>query len=156
MRTALQELLIEYDPKVPRLTDEFIAGLTETYRDVMAKDEHRIFVAAEERDRPVGMVMLRTIESRQTDRRPWEPEPGPLRFGRIDDAWVDEGFRRQGVMAALVRECCRFLAERGAPMVMLDWANRNEPSVRAWTRLGFEPLMTMGFASPREILGRKE
>jgi GNAT superfamily N-acetyltransferase len=156
MRAALQELIIEYDPKVLRLTDEFIAGLPDAYRRVMAKDENRIFVAADGQDRPVGMVMLRIIESGECDQRPWVSEPGRLRFGRIDDAWVEAGWRRQGVMAALVGECCRFLVARGVPMVMLDWANRNEPSVRAWTRLGFEPLMTMAFASPAAVLGRKE
>jgi hypothetical protein len=41
-------------------------------------------------------------------------------------------------------------------MVMLDWANNNPPSGTCWQKLGFEPLMTMGFARPTDILSRKE
>jgi len=39
---------------------------------------------------------------------------------------------------------------------MLDWANSNPPSGACWQNLGFEPLMTVGFAGPNDILSRKE
>ncbi len=80
----------------------------------------------------------------------------PVRFGRIDDAWVDPEWRERGVMTGLTRAAARFLAERRVSMVMLDWANNNPPSGTCWQKLGFEPLMTMGFASPTDILSRKE
>jgi predicted GNAT family acetyltransferase len=80
----------------------------------------------------------------------------PVRFGRIDDAWVDPEWREQGVMSGLTRAAAQFLADHRASMVMLDWANNNPPSGTCWQKLGFEPLMTMGFASPTDILSRKE
>jgi hypothetical protein len=58
-------------------------------------------------------------------------------------------------MAKLTLACCRFLAERNVPLVMLDWANNNPPSGECWQRLGFEPLMTMGFTSPAAILKQR-
>lgn len=147
MRTALQELLLERDPRVFRLDPVFMAELDKFYADVAARDENRIFVAADAEDRPVSMLMVRILDNPRMEPRP---------MGRIDDAWVEPAWRGKGVMSALTRACCEFLAGRKVPLVMLDWANNNEPSGTAWQHIGFEPLMTMGFASPERILSRKE
>jgi ribosomal protein S18 acetylase RimI-like enzyme len=143
MRIALQDLLAEKDPEVWRLSSDFLARLERFYADIMAKDDNRVFVAVNRGDRPLAMVMVRIITSAQT-------EVG--RFGRIDDAWVDPEWRGRGVMTALTSACGEFLAGRGVPLVMLDWANRNEPSGTCWQRIGFRPLMTMGFARPADLL----
>ena len=147
MRVAMQDLLAEADPRVWRLSADFAATLDGFYGTVMARDENRIFVAADETDRPVGMLMVRIIDNPHMDPRP---------FGRIDDAWVEPAWRRKGVMRSLTQTCARFLIARGVPMVMLDWANNNPPSGTCWQNLGFEPLMTMGFTSPTAIFSRKE
>jgi ribosomal protein S18 acetylase RimI-like enzyme len=145
MRVALQDLLAEKDPRVWRLSESLTATLDQFYAKVMEKDENRIFVATGADDKPVAMLMVRVLDNPNMDPRP---------FGRIDDAWVDPAHRECGVMSALVEEACRFLVERNVPMVMLDWANNNPPSGECWQRLGFEPLMTMGFANPAAILAR--
>jgi ribosomal protein S18 acetylase RimI-like enzyme len=147
MRIALQDLLAGRDPRVWRLSQELIDTLEEFYARIMGKDENRIFVATGPGDKPVGMLLVRILDNPNMDPRP---------FGRIDDAWVDPDWREQGVMASLTRTAARFLADRHASMVMLDWANNNPPSGTCWQKLGFEPLMTMGFASPNDILSRKE
>lgn len=144
MRRALQDLLLEYDPRVWRLSDELVAKLEEFYQGVMEKDTNRIFVACDA-GRPVGMLMVRILDNPNMDPRP---------IGRIDDAWVDPAHRRRGLMRELTGACCRFLEERNVPTVMLDWAIRNVPSVHCWQNLGFEPLITMGFTSPAKVLGR--
>ena len=77
-------------------------------------------------------------------------------MGRIDDAWVEPAWRGRGVMKALTSACARFLVERKVRLVMLDWANNNPPSGECWQKLGFAPLMTMGFTSPAAILDRKK
>jgi ribosomal protein S18 acetylase RimI-like enzyme len=142
MRLSLQELLLDKDPRVIRMSPEFVAELDRFYADVMAKDENRIYVAVDEADRPVGMVMLRILDIPRFDPRP---------MGRIDDAWVDKEWRNQGVMKNLVRACAGFLMERAVPLAMLDWANNNPPSGECWQKLGFVPLMTMGFAAPADL-----
>jgi len=147
MRIALQELLAGRDPRVWRLSDEMTDTLEQFYAAVMEKDENRIFVAAAPRGKPVAMLMVRILNNANMD---------PTRFGRIDDAWVDPDWREQGVMSSLTRAAAQFLADCQVPMVMLDWANNNPPSGTCWQKIGFEPLMTMGFASPTEILSRKE
>ena len=147
MRIALQELLAGRDPRVWRLSEEMTDTLEQFYAAVMEKDENRIFVAAASRGRPVAMLMVRILNNANMD---------PTRFGRIDDAWVDPDWREQGVMSSLTRAAAQFLVDRQVSMVMLDWANNNPPSGTCWQKIGFEPLMTMGFASPHDILSRKE
>ena len=147
MRIALQDLLAGRDPRVWRLSQELTDTLEEFYARIMEKDENRIFVAAGPGVKPVGMLVVRILDNPNMDPRP---------FGRIDDAWVDPEWREQGVMRSLTWAAAEFLAERRVSMVMLDWANNNPPSGTCWQKLGFEPLMTMGFASPTDILSRKE
>ena len=147
MRIALQDLLAGRDPRVWRLSQELIDTLEEFYAKVMERDENRIFVAAAPGGKPVGMLLARILDNQNMDPRP---------FGRIDDAWVDPEWRERGVLTGLTLAASRFLADRRVAMVMLDWANNNPPSGTCWQKLGFEPLMTMGFASPTDILSRKE
>jgi ribosomal protein S18 acetylase RimI-like enzyme len=142
MRAALQELLLDKDPRVFRLSDEFLGELDRFYAEMMSRDENRVFVAVDQNDRPFGMVVLRIIDNAWMNPRP---------MARIDDAWVDEPWRRQGVMTSLVRVCAQFLAERKVPQVMLEWANNNPPSGKCWQKLGFAPLMTVGFAAPADL-----
>ena len=142
MRLALQDLLAGRDPRVWRLSQEMTDTLEQFYAGVMEKDANRIFVAAGSGGKPVGMLMVRVLDN---------PNMDPGRFGRIDDAWVDPDWREQGVMTALTRAACTFLAAHGVQLVMLDWANNNPPSGEAWQRIGFAPLMTMGFANPADI-----
>ena len=147
MRIALQDLLAGRDPRVWRLSQQLIDGLEEFYSRIMEKDENRIFVGAGRDAKPIAMLAVRILDNSNMD---------PVRFGRIDDAWVDPEWRERGVMTGLTRASAQFLADRRVSMAMLDWANNNPPSGTCWQKLGFEPLMTMGFASPTDILSRKE
>lgn len=146
MRRALQDLIRECDPGVWVLSREMLATLEQFYAGVMASATGRVFVAADPDDRPVGMLIVRIIDN---------PNMAPRPIGRIDDAWVEPGFRGRGLMRALTEACCRFLAEQEVPVVMLDWALRNEPSVRCWLGLGFEPRLAMGFTTPAAVLAGK-
>jgi ribosomal protein S18 acetylase RimI-like enzyme len=147
MRVALQDLLAGRDPRVWRLSQELIDTLEEFYSKIMGKDENRVLVAVPPDGKPVAMLVVRVLDNPNMDPRP---------FGRIDDAWVDREWRERGVMTSLTRAAAQFLADHHVSMVMLDWANNNPPSGTCWQKLGFEPLMTMGFASPTDILSRKE
>lgn len=147
MRILLQDLLAGRDPRVWRLSEELTDTLEQFYAGMIEKDENRVLVAAGPGGKPVGMLVVRILDN---------PNMVPRPFGRIDDAWVDPAWREQGIMCSLTRTAARFLADRQVTMVMLDWANSNPPSGICWQKLGFEPLMTMGFASPIDILSRKE
>ncbi len=145
MRVALHELLLGKDPRVYALSPDFLNELDSFYADVMAQDANRIFVAVNEHDRPIGMVMVRILDNAGMTPRP---------LARIDDAWVDEPWRNRGVMKSLIATCARFLLERRVPLVMLDWANNNPPSGECWQKLGFVPRLTTGFAAPADLAAR--
>jgi GNAT superfamily N-acetyltransferase len=61
--------------------------------------------------------------------------------GFIHDVYVDEDARGGGVGAALVQECVRWLAGRGAPRVLLWTAAPNVAAQRLFERLGFRQTM---------------
>jgi len=69
----------------------------------------------------------------------WKELRGPAGF--IHDVVVDEGYRDQGVAAALLEAALGWLRERGAPRVMLWTAEQNAIARRLFARLGFRPTM---------------
>ena len=143
MRRALQECIKACDPVVWRLSPQLIDGLEQHYAGILAQNTNRIFLAVDETDRPVGMLMVRILDN---------PNIEPRLVGRIDDAWVEPDFRHRGIMRALTETCCRFLKERNVPVVTLDWAVHNQTSVYCWRKLGFEPRLAIGFTTPAAVL----
>jgi GNAT superfamily N-acetyltransferase len=61
--------------------------------------------------------------------------------GFIHDVVVDEGGRRGGVATALIEAAIAWLAERGAPRVMLWTAEQNAGAQRLFTSVGFRRTM---------------
>ena len=63
------------------------------------------------------------------------------RAGVIQDIVVDPARRREGIGQRLLREAIDALAARGAPMVVLSTAKRNEVAQRVFAAAGFRPTM---------------
>jgi ribosomal protein S18 acetylase RimI-like enzyme len=61
--------------------------------------------------------------------------------GFIHDIVVDERGRRGGVATALLEAAMRWLKEQGAPRVVLQTAEPNQPAQRLFARLGFRRTM---------------
>ena len=142
MRARLQELLTECDPRLWRLSQEQLDNAIPYYAEVMARSTNRILVAVDGRDRPIAMIMVRLIENKMLD---------PDRYGRIDDAWVEPEYRRQGVMRRLVQAAVDFLETLGVKTVLLDFAVKNLVSEHAWLGLGFVPVLTIATATTEEL-----
>jgi len=72
------------------------------------------------------------------------PSPGlpirPLRWGIIEDCFVAEPSRRQGIGAALVSSAGAWLAERGVQRVELSVLTANSGANEFWGRMGFAPF----------------
>jgi GNAT superfamily N-acetyltransferase len=64
----------------------------------------------------------------------------PLRWGVIEDCFVAEPARRQGIGEALVAGASRWFAGRGIHRVELAVLYDNPDAARFWTRLGFAPF----------------
>jgi len=142
MRKRLAELLRELHPGLIELTPEEMAKLSDRYAEVMASGKGRVLVAVDHADVPIGMIVVRLLEN---------PRIEPGRFGRIDDAWVEPEFRRQGVMRGLVRAAAAYATAKGFDRMMLDWSVRNVVSARSWRGLGFEPMLVVGMAVTSEL-----
>ena len=130
MRAALERHLVRFEPRLWRLAPRRLRAMDRTYARILADPNHTILVAVDSRDRPVGMVTVRTLDFPMMD---------PARVGRIDDAWVEPRWRRRGVMRTLVHAAADFARRRGARMMVLDFALKNTVSVEAWNALGFIP-----------------
>ena len=61
--------------------------------------------------------------------------------GKLHDVYVDEGARRLGAGALLVREVCARLEALGAPRVLLLTAAQNDEGQALFAKLGFRRTM---------------
>jgi len=145
MRRSLAGHLAACDPDIWELAPERLLRMAEFYGEILKKENARIFLALDSADTPIGMIMVRILEN---------PTIRPSRFGRIDDAWVEPGCRRQGVMHALVRAALEFIENHGARHVMLDYSIQNAISAMAWQRLGFRPALVVAQATLEQIRQR--
>jgi len=146
MRGRLRDFLGECDPDLWRLSNQQIAKMAEFCAENIGREDARVFVAADAADRPVGMLMVRIIESAQIT---------PQRFVRIDDAWVEPAHRRKGLMRRLVGHVARFAEQLGTEHALLDYAIRNPDSEEAWQSIGFRPSIIIAHTTTRELLGSK-
>jgi ribosomal protein S18 acetylase RimI-like enzyme len=62
--------------------------------------------------------------------------------GFVEDVVVDEAARGRGIGAALVRECLRLAAERGARRIELHSGNHRQAAIRLYQRVGFKKFET--------------
>lgn len=134
MRTALRDFLLECDRDLWVISDRKQQHLADFYAAHLDKETSRVLVAADDADRPVGMLLARILESRNV-------KPG--RFVRIDDAWVEPDHRRRGLMRRLVAAVADYMEESGVEHAMLDYALRNPASEKAWLALGFKPVVSI-------------
>jgi ribosomal protein S18 acetylase RimI-like enzyme len=142
MRQSLARHMAACDPDLWELAPEHLLRVAEFYGEILKKENARIFLALDSTDTPIGMIMVRILEN---------PAIRPSRFGRIDDAWVEPGCRRQGVMRALVRATIQFTEARGARHATLDYSVQNAVSAAAWHRLGFRPALVVAQATLEQI-----
>jgi ribosomal protein S18 acetylase RimI-like enzyme len=145
MRRSLAEHLAACDPDLWELAPGYLARMAGFYAAQMSRENTRLFLALDAANAPTGMVMVRVLENAMLK---------PSRFGRIDDAWVEPGSRRQGVMRALVRAALEFIKTQGVRHVMLDYSVQNPISAAAWHRLGFRPALVTTQATVEQVQRR--
>ena len=130
----MHDYLLECDPDLWVLSDSKLERLADFYGDILDRETARLFVVADREDRPVGMILVRILENQNVT---------PSRFGRIDDAWIEPGHRRQGLMRRLIAAAAEFLERQGVRDAMLDYALLNPDSEKCWLALGFRPVVSI-------------
>jgi len=131
---ALQQHVEASDPALWRLTEQAQKALPGQVAARLDDATSCILVAEHHQDGVVGLLLGRVmVDERYT----------PTRTGFIEQVFVAEGHRRQGVGVRLVAEICRFFAEQGVDDISLRYAVGNEGAVRFWTALGFAPRIVI-------------
>jgi ribosomal protein S18 acetylase RimI-like enzyme len=89
--------------------------------------------------RALGQGPLRKLVTRLL--RPYRP-PSFVRsrsIGRIEDCYVESGFRRRGIGSALVAEGLGWLRSKGVTAIELGVATANAGGKAFWEKQGFSP-----------------
>ncbi|MCC6179223.1 MAG: GNAT family N-acetyltransferase [Chloroflexi bacterium] len=120
---AFARLLPQQSPGVRHPTVEQLTAVIET-------PTNTLLVARDERGAIVGTLTLMILLT-----------PGST-FGFVEDVVVDVQARGQGIGEALVRECLRLSAERGAERVELHSGNHRQAAIRLYQRVGFKKFET--------------
>ena len=94
----------------------------------------RAVVLVAERDHQVIGYVYAALEPQS-----WKELREPAGF--IHDVAIDPGARRGGVATALIRAATDWLAERGAPRVIICTADRNHAAQALFDRLGYRRTM---------------
>lgn len=126
-----------YEPLDPayRLSIDFGRMWREHLEEGMAEDRIRVPVTLDGSRRPVSFLVARVAGA------PLGYAGG--RIGLIEAAWVDEGFRRQGRLRAMVADAMRWFEVKRAPRVEIVVDPRDRDARAAWSALGFAPAQTV-------------
>lgn len=124
-------LLREYPdhPVYGRLRPDAETRARALFAAQLEADNEVVFIA-ELNDAPVGL--LRCVETVSS------PLLLPERYCYVSSAYVKPGFRRRGILQALVERACEWCEERGLIEMRLHNVGSRESAAGAWDALGFE------------------
>lgn len=69
-----------------------------------------------------------------------------LRYGLIDDVWIDPRLRRRGLCGRLVAQLVEFFSQRGIEALSLGFVHGGAAGA-VWQRLGFRPAVVLANAT---------
>jgi ribosomal protein S18 acetylase RimI-like enzyme len=135
---ALQDHLEASNPDLWRLTDTARGNLKGQLAARLRDPQICVLVAEHEQNGVVGIIFGRIVTNKRYT---------PARAGQIDQAFVHENHRRQGVGSQLVAHLNQFFAEQNVEDISLRYVSGNQQAERFWKALGFTPrIITVGAA----------
>jgi ribosomal protein S18 acetylase RimI-like enzyme len=130
------------------LTQQAEERLQAFLRDYIHDKEKHMVVACSEDGRVVGMGNIQIWRSPNL----WEEAEDPdLKSGFIDDLWVEQDWRRQGIMNLMLNELVAFAEVHGIEELVLEYSLSNKEAAGAWERLGFNPTGVRAAAWTRNV-----
>jgi ribosomal protein S18 acetylase RimI-like enzyme len=146
MRLALQAHITRANPRLLAMSAQQVAALVNFYLALLKDAQARVLVARDlETERVIGMVVGRILRQQELE---------PSEIGRIDDVWVDPEQRRRGVCRAMVGQLLEFFEGAKIEVLVLDYAVGNLEAEQVWSRLGFQPVLTLANAGLGEVKRR--
>lgn len=143
MRLALQAHVTRANPHLVAMTAQRAATLVNFYLGLLRDAKARVLVACDlETEHVIGMAVGRILRQQEFE---------PSEIGRIDDVWVDPEQRRRGVCRAMVGQLLEFFERAKIEVLVLDYAVGNREAEQVWSRLGFQPVLTLANAGLGEV-----
>ena len=141
-RLSLQEQMENINSKILPLSQNARNSLPERYRQWISDPMRHVICAESQSGELIGMAIALVME--QTD---WHPP----RVGRIDDVWVEEKYRRKGVVRLLIRDLLYFFSNQNVSTIVLDYVNGNKEAELTWESFGFQTILKTAIISPAEL-----
>ena len=139
MRVALQEHLHKSNASLFAMSEAATSSLSSQYLSYLKDPDVQVVVTRKEQSRLLcGMAVGRVIIREDTD---------PGRFGRIDDVWVDQEYRRKGICRRMVNQLLQHFEERSVQSIVLEYIVGNRESETIWHQFGFCPVITTAVAN---------
>ena len=139
MRLALQDHITATNEHLFALAADSESRLARDYLAAIASPDCLVLIAEEIGSRAtVGMAVGR-IEVQEN--------LVPAKAGRIDNVWVDAGFRRRGICRAMIGRLLDFFEQSGVGALVLDYVVGSTESESTWKELGFHPVLTIATSS---------
>ena len=133
MRLALQRHMRRRSSRLWNLSRKQSRGFPRFYRArLRSRSVHLLVVKDTRTGRAVGMAMG-SIQKHDAF--------VPRKSGKIDDVWVQPGYRRKGLCRRLTGKLLRFFEKNRVSMVTLVYALGNSEAAGTWKRLGFVPAL---------------
>jgi ribosomal protein S18 acetylase RimI-like enzyme len=146
MRLALQAHLARANRHLLALSAQRVAALTNFYLDTLEDPKAQVLVAYDPgAEQVTGMAVGRILR---------QEEFNPPDWGRIDDVWVEPEYRRRGVCGAMMAQLLEFFARAKIEVLVLEYAVGNREAEQVWSRLGFQPVLTLANAGFEEVKRR--
>jgi len=137
----LQKHVEKSNPSVWRITEEGKKLIRQKAKADLT-DDNVLVLVAEAGDKVIGYV--RGEVTNRSDHL-------PRIVAQISFMYVVKQFRRKGVGRRLVKELCTFFCLRRAEDLTVRYVVGNKEAEGFWRKLGFEPIITTGTTSPKEL-----
>jgi ribosomal protein S18 acetylase RimI-like enzyme len=144
----LQDHLEAANPDLWCMTDEARANLKGQLAGRLRDPQVCALVAEHEREGIIGVIFGRIVTNKRYV---------PARAGQIDQAFVHENHRRQGIGSQLVVQLTQFFARQDVEDISLRYVSGNQQAAAFWTAMGFSPrIITAGAGRTRIAPKRNE
>lgn len=138
MRISLQEHMEQTNSLILRYTDKWRNELPSLFKELLNNSNVLVIKAVSKRDSEVVGMMVGTINEHL--------QFTIQRSVKIDDVWVDENHRQQGICSKMLSNLLNRLTKKQITHFTLNYVANNIEAEQTWRALGFTPTIMTSVA----------